>query len=205
MRREQAYRAFFISALTFALASPAQADPAFLGTQLHVRTGMLQGTYRGASSLVSGSIQVMTSLDFDVEAFSTPSQSFFLRGNLTHDLSTNRMPYAYIGTGTRYYFGRAGFPLDRTDQTSRVALMPKSRFFVGGDLGVSQVVTRVFNEALSSQATMLDFGAHAGWIYQMGHKVGLEVLGGYSMGMGFSTVSANGTILRAMVGFSYLF
>jgi hypothetical protein len=189
-----------------ALAAPAaRADSDARTSQLHVRLGLVEGQFTSPIPNTSGVLSVPNTLDLEYELFSATHRSWYFRGTFAQNLSTARLSYAYAGVGRRFYLGAPGMAFDATDGETRVTEIPKWRYYVGFDLGISQVVVTTFGTALQANSGLVEPGVTAGTIYQVGRSMGLEVSAGASPGIGFTSVSVTSFILRMLFGISYYF
>lgn len=170
--------------------------------QIFVRSGYIQGEYDGT---FSGEFIVNLAFDVGAEYYVGPEGSVLVRFIQALD-SPNSVPfYTYAGSGIRhYYMGRGPYNV-QTDETTFISSRPKLRAYVGGELGVAQVIVKSFGQVLQSVANMAEFGLNTGAIYQVSDKVGLEAHVGGTLGYGISSTSASGHTLRAMVGITYFF
>ena len=171
-------------------------------SQLHVRTGILNGKFNG---LFSGSFMLNGAVDVDYEMFLSNDTSFLFRFIQGFDSPDSRPFYTYAGTGARSYFWGKGTMVDQSDTTLQITSHPTLRAYVGGDVGISQVVVKSFGPTVQAVANMVDIGVNVGAIYQMTRHFGLEVHGGLSFGYGMSSTHANGHTERLLLGVTYFF
>jgi hypothetical protein len=217
VRREACAPAALATAflLLLATARPAAAaeTAGLFSSQLHLRTGLLSGSYSTSSSSGQSTtptdVSVPFTLDAEYERFLSRRHSYFLRGNFSLDTSRNQVVYFYAGGGARWYLG-AGTGYEGAEPETRVSATPRSRFFVGADLGFANTVVNQFQSVSGTTQTplvisagMLDVGVHAGWIYQTSRRLGIELLGGVAQGFGVSSVTVSGRVLRALLGICY--
>lgn len=170
--------------------------------QMFVRSGMIQGEYDGT---FSGEFTVNLALDIGAEYYVGPEGAVLVRFIQALD-SPNSVPfYTYAGSGMRhYYMGRGPYNV-QSDETTFISSRPKIRAYVGGELGVAQVIVKTFGQVLQSVANMAEFGLNTGAIYQVNDNLGLEVHVGGTLGYGISSTSASGHTLRGLVGITYFF
>lgn len=171
-------------------------------SQLHIRTGILQGKYWGAQS---GEFLVPNTFDAEYEVFLANSRSFLFRSMLAMELTTAKPYYSYSGIGMRYYLASKGMMFDAQDEGVSIISIPKWRYYVGWDFGISTAIVQSLGKVLQIMSTMIDFGGHAGVIYQVDSTFGIEGHVGATTGQGFSSVSVVGVTLRAFVGGTYQF
>lgn len=183
------------------LSSAAASDPSPRG-QLHFRTGPISGKFSGASN---GDFSVKIPLDFAYEYFTGSRSSWLVRTILANDSSQGRVAYAYSGFGFRGYFRSRGPRVDSGMGGESIQISPNRRYYYGLDLGISQVLLKVVGSVLEIRTAMIDFGPNLGVIQQVSKNVGVELHFGYTMGMGFSSVTASGSTLRTMLGVSYYY
>lgn len=171
-------------------------------SQLHVRTGILNGKFKG---LFSGSFMLSGAVDIDYEIFLSNDTSFLFRFIQGFDSPDSRPFYTYSGTGGRHYFMGKGTVVDQSDDKLQISSKPTIRAYVGFDAGIAQVIVRSFGPTVQAVANMVDIGMNVGAIYQMTSRFGLEVHGGLSFGYGMSSTHANGHTERLLMGVSYFF
>ncbi|MFZ9595104.1 MAG: hypothetical protein ACO3A2_03410 [Bdellovibrionia bacterium] len=181
----------------------AQAAP-FLGSQFHMRLGLLSSSFYGPTT---GSNWVPYTFDLEYEIFSSNRSSYTIRSILSFDISTSRMAYAFTGLGRRYYLNSSGLRYEQESGISgdRVTTIPRFRTYVGAKLGVSQVRVKDFGPALQIPSTLFDLGPDLGAIYQITPSLGVEMNAGASLGLGFSSVSVTGISYYLFLGGSYFF
>jgi hypothetical protein len=126
---------------------------------------------------------------------------------LVNDFSDGRVVYAYSGVGKRYYILSGGIRYDYSNNNSSEQLIsfPKWRAYLGGDLGISQLVVQVLSLTTISSTALLEFGPSAGAIFQYDKSFGLELAGGLSAGLGFAGLSTSALTARFFIGGSYYF
>ena len=189
-----------LAAALLVLGADSRAETT--GSQFHFRTGMVSGNFGGA---VSGSFSVTNSMDFDYEIFSATKRSWVLRSIMAYDLTEARLMYAYTGVGRRFYIKSNGMMFDDAQGGNRVSAVPKMRYYLGFDAGISQVVVKTFGTVLQASSALLDLGGHAGLIYQVSKAVGVDAQFGYTIGQGFSSVTVGAKTMRVLLGVSYFF
>jgi hypothetical protein len=160
----------------------------------------------------SGTVSVPETLEFEYEILSTNKRSFFFRGTMAYELADSRVGYLFMGGGVRFYLVGNAMTYDRSDtEGNRVTSTPTSRLFLGPDFGLSKIElvsgsgTTQTSQALTLSSTNYDVGAHVGYVYQLSRSFGIEALLGASFVYGFTTVSATGTAVRAMLGITQYF
>jgi len=170
-------------------------------SQAHLRTGIIDGKYKGT---FEGSFQVSSAIDFDYEFFVSNASSVIFR--FLQGLDSASVPfYTYAGSGMRYYFKSKGTMTDQREPGLFITSKPKIRTYVGGDLGIAQVIVKSFGPNVQSVANMLDFGANVGAIYQLTDNLGLELHTGATVAYGMSSTPQNGYSQRYLFGISYFF
>jgi hypothetical protein len=189
------------AAVQVGFVNPAQATTDIRKSQVHVRTGILSGSYKGT---FSGEFEVTSALDFDFEMFIANTTSVLFRFLQGLD-SDSRPYYTYAGSGMRYFFDSKGTSADQSEGGLSIVSRPRIRTYLGGDLGVAQVIVRSFGPNVQSVANMLDVGANLGAIWQINDNLGLEVHVGKSVGYGMSSTPQNGDSTRYFIGGSYFF
>lgn len=173
-----------------------------LDNQFHFRTGI---TSIKVSGVVSSTVPSSTILDLEYEHFTDLRSSYFLRAIFDFDKTNNKLPYAYIGGGRRFYLSALGTTVDAANGSDRVSAVPTWRTFVGGDLGISQVFVENVGQVLEATSADIELGAHAGAIYQVSKKIGIELNLGARMGFGFTAIAVNILVLQGFVGVAYAF
>lgn len=192
------------------------ADDSTSSSQFALRVGLLSSSLTVGSSTnrLSTTVSVPETLEFEYESFSTNHRSFFFRGTLAYELSDARVGYLFVGGGIRFYLIGNAMTYDRSDvEGNRVISTPTSRLFIGPDFGLSKVelvsaagtTSTGTSSALTLSSTNYDVGGHVGYVYQVSRSFGVEALVGASFVYGFTTVSATGTAVRAMLGITQYF
>ncbi|MEQ1875609.1 MAG: hypothetical protein ABL958_03120 [Bdellovibrionia bacterium] len=180
-------------------ASMAFADD---NTQLHVRTGLLDGKYFGATS---GDFQVTSTLDIDHETFIANRRSRVFRAILGIDLISAKPFYTYAGTGMRFYVNSKGMRFDRSDDQYALMSYPRYRYYFGWDAGIAQVIVRSLGKVLQVVSSMIDIGVCGGAVWQVDRDFGIDLHVGVTSGYGFSSVAVVGYTTRALLGMTYYF
>ncbi|MEQ1876017.1 MAG: hypothetical protein ABL958_05180 [Bdellovibrionia bacterium] len=164
--------------------------------------GLLGGTYSGAG-IDGRKFSVPTTTELELEVFTDVDESFNLRAVMAMELDTNRVHYTYAGFGkSNYFYGRGRKDL-RTEKAISAKLVPRTRYYWGWNLGVSQVLVIPYGLVLASYSTTLDVSLSAGIIYQLSENLGVEFRGGFGMGYGFSAVTVTGVTTSALIGLAY--
>jgi hypothetical protein len=171
-------------------------------SQLHVRTGILNGKFNG---LFTGKFELNGAVDVDYEMFLSNDTSFLFRFIQGFDSPDSRPFYTYAGTGARRYIWGKGTSMDQSDATLQITSHPTMRVYIGGDLGISQVIVKSFGPTVQAVANMVDLGFNVGGIYQLTESFGVELHGGLAFGYGMSSTHANGHTERLMIGATYFF
>ena len=170
-------------------------------SQVHLRTGLLNGSYDG---IFEGEFDISAAMDVDYEFFVSNDTTGLFR--FIQGLDSDSRPfYTYAGAGMRYYWRSKGMYTEQQDVGMFISSRPRLRFYVGGDLGVSQVIVKSFGPNVQSVANMTDIGANIGAIRQLNDRFGLEAHLGFSYGYGLSSTPTNGNTTRVFVGASYFF
>lgn len=172
-------------------------------SEIHARTGMVNGKFVGPTVESSGSFSVLTTLDVEYEKHTQTQQSYLLRGIIAYDQKTALMDYFYAGIGGRYYFQSQGRPLVDTYANDMIRSIPRWRFYGGWDAGLSQVLVITRGPVFQTYSTLFDVGVNGGAIYQLSDRVGLDFQLGYSFGYGFSSVAVVGNTVRALFGATF--
>jgi hypothetical protein len=189
--------AAFASVFSAAKTAHAGAD-----SQLHVRGGLLSGVYTGPQY---GDFSIPNAFDLEYEQFTHNQRSFLFRAIMAMELETSKPYYFYAGTGLRYYFSSKGMAFEAEDDKVSMSAVPRLRYYVGTDVGISQAIIKSLGRVLQVTSTMMDIGGHVGAIYQVDRRLGFEIQFGLTSGQGFSSVSVVGYSARALGGFTYKF
>jgi hypothetical protein len=198
-RRSSTMTMFMMFAGLLLAASLSRADD---NTQLHVRTGFLDGKYFGPTS---GDFVVTSTLDIDHETFIANRRSRVFRTILGIDMISAKPFYTYAGTGMRFYLNSKGMFFDRNDESYRILSYPRFRYYLGWDAGIAQVIVRSLGKVLQVVSSMIDVGGCAGAIWQIDRDFGIETHFGITSGYGFSSVAVIGYSTRLLVGMTYYF
>lgn len=176
----------------------ARADDSTTHHEVHVRTGMISGSYSGP---VSGTLPSSQLLDGEYELFTGPRSATTFRALIAYDLAKGRVGYGYAGMGRSYYLWGNGVNIESSDnKEASFTSIPKRRYYVGWDLGMSYVVVKEFGTVLTAHSEAIDVGAHLGFIWQVSKSIGIDLHGGYTKGFGFSSVAVSTTTTRIFAG-----
>ena len=186
----------------FVLAGTAQAIDKSAKYQVHLRMGLLNGSYSGAN-IDSRTFSVPTTLDVEMEVFRGRDESFTLRAMMAMELTDNRVDYTYAGVGRVYYLSGRGRKDVRKEKFVQISNIPKTRYYWGWGGGIAQVLAIPFGLVLATYSTTIDLSVNGGVIYQATPNLGLEFRLGTGLGYGFSTVTVTGMTIRALLGVTY--
>ncbi|MCB0366698.1 MAG: hypothetical protein H6624_00765 [Bdellovibrionaceae bacterium] len=170
--------------------------------QVHLRAGLMQGTYSG-SNVEGRTFSVPTTLDVELEVFRGRDESFTTRAIMAMELGDNRVNYTYAGVGRTYYLWSRGRKDVRKEKFVQIANIPKTRYYWSWNGGIAQVLAIPFGLVLATYSTTLDLSVAGGMIYQVTPNLGLEFQMGTGLGYGFSTVTVTGVTVRALFGVTY--
>jgi hypothetical protein len=197
---------FFIFGFFFFLSSAFAAGGKDL---LHFRSGVVTSTLGSFSNPTTGAttsgFTVAPSFDFEYEIFYSERKSYAFRGTLAIDFATSVTRYIYGGAGQRFYLNSRGSPLEFSSSELSINVLPKIRYFIGWEIGVSQAVVNIFTSSLQTVTTALDGGGIAGAMYQISKDVAIEGSMTVSYAFGFSSVGAAGTVAKGFLGGIYAF
>lgn len=193
----------------FILFVSFQAQAKLEDLQINFRGGMITGSYddprantADPAALAGTEFSVVPSFDVELETFETIRSSYYGRISIAQDLSTSVMNYSYFGLGMRTYFSGIGLPISASGDKTVIKISPKNRMYYGLDVGLSRVeVVRV--GILSAPSTGIDFGGHAGNIYQLTDSIGFDAQFGMSYAMGLTNISTSGINIKFLFGVSY--
>jgi hypothetical protein len=163
---------------------------------------MVNGSFTGATS---GSFSVASSIEGEAEYLSSSHVSWLARATVSLESSSGQFKYVYMGLGSRYYFFSRGSSLNSNADGISLEVTPRWRYYGEVMLGLSQVQVKEVTSVLVAQATLLEYGAGLGTIYQIARNVGIEGSIGLSKGFPVSSVSVDSLIIRALVGVAYSF
>jgi hypothetical protein len=198
-KRSSGISAILLFAFLILISAFAKADD---NTQLHIRTGMLDGKYYGPTG---GDFVVTSTLDIDHETFLANRRSRVFRAILGIDIISAKPFYTYAGTGMRFYLNSKGMYFDRSDESYRILSYPKFRYYLGWDAGIAQVIVRSLGKVLQVVSSMIDVGACGGAVWQVDRNFGVEAHLGLTSGYGFSSVAVVGHTARVLLGVTYYF
>jgi hypothetical protein len=200
---KKALKISILSLSLFMIANLVVLTEAFARkSQLHLRTGVLSGTYEGT---FDGSFQVTSVIDVDYETFLSNSRSFHFRFIQGLDTPDSVPFYTYAGVGMKFYLDSKGTYNDNEEEGIYIFSRPTFRYYVGVDGGIAQVLVKSFGPVVQSVANMSDVGGSLGAIYQITDDFGIEAQTGFSVGYGFSSTAELGTTFRLFVGGTYFF
>lgn len=172
-------------------------------TLVHVLLGNVSGSFTGDSE---GEFSISQALNTEIEFLYNPKTSFILRNILAIDQATSKNIYNLTSIGQRYYWRGVTSPTEIVDvDGSKYSILPKHRYYIGYDVGISQVVVTSLGPILDAVSTMLDVGVNLGGIYQITEKWAFEGQAAMTKTQGFSAISVNGTTSRMMLGVAYFF
>lgn len=172
-------------------------------TLVHVLLGNVSGSFSGDTK---GEFSVPQALNTEIEFLYNPKSSFILRNILAIDESTSKNIYNLTSIGQRFYWKGVTSPIVIKDiDGSKYSVFPKQRYYVGYDVGISQVVVTSLGPILDAVSTMVDVGINAGGIYQLTDEWALEGQAGLTRTQGFSAISVTGTTTRLMAGVAFFF
>ena len=172
-------------------------------TLVHVLLGNVSGSFTGDSE---GEFSISQALNTEIEFLYNPKTSFILRNILAIDQSTSKNIYNLTSIGQRYYWKGVTAPTEIIDvDGSKYSILPKQRYYIGYDVGVSQVVVTSLGPILDAVSTMVDVGVNAGGMYQLTDKWAIEAQAAFTRTQGFSAISVTGTTTRLMAGLAFFF
>lgn len=172
-------------------------------SQAHVRTGLMTGSYNGT---FEGSWEVSNAFDLEYELFVANDGAILFRFVQGIDTPDSRPFYTYGGMGFRHYlnYGKGSYS-EQQDSGMYISTKPRIRYYVGADMGISQVIVRSFGPNVQSVANLVDVNVNLGAIYQITDSFGAEAHLGYSSGYGISSTPTNGNTQRYFIGGTYFF
>lgn len=171
-------------------------------SQLHVYTGMVSASFSGPQS---GSISVPMSLGYEYEMIKNSKQSFVLENIVAIDAADSKTKYNAVHLGQRYYLFSSNYSNQKTEEFNAFKIKPKYRFFVGWNFGLAQVVVLSFSDVLDAVGTVVEYGGHAGALYQINDKWALEAKMNLYMGYGISSISVTSMSYHLLLGGAYYY
>lgn len=188
----------------FCQAIPSLAEESIVPktNQINIHFGMVSGSFSGPS--IQGSISVANSLDFQYEMFSTVKTSRLFRATLSHDLKNWNMDYFFAGLGRRHYFLSQGLQFDKSDDKNKLSVVPIRRYYWGYSLGLSQVSLSRLGPILQISSTLLDLSFTSGAMIRINNRVSFDAQFDLGFGYGISSISVAGTVVKVLLGVSYV-
>lgn len=172
-------------------------------TLVHLLVGNVSGSFSGDSK---GQFSISQALNTEIEFLYNPRTSFILRNILAIDQATSKNVYNLTSVGQRYYWKGVTAPIEIIDvDGSKYSILPKQRYYIGYDVGVSQVVVTSLGPILDAVSTMVDVGVNLGGMYQLTEKWAIEGQAAFTRTQGFSSISVTGTTTRLMAGMAFFF
>lgn len=172
--------------------------------QFHFRTGFFSASYNGVG-VGSQAFSNMMTLNIEYEFFKSTRVSHALRSIIAMDFSSAKLMYFSAGYGQRFYLGGPGMKFFRQEGNISVLSVPKLRYYIGYNVGISQAIIRSINEALQVVSSLLDFGFEGGGSYSITKSVAMDLSTGMSYGWGFSSVAVTGITMHMLLGVNYSF
>ncbi|MEM7647057.1 MAG: hypothetical protein AAF203_09115 [Pseudomonadota bacterium] len=184
--------AFFIVFLFSSLQAHATKD-----LQGHLRTGIVQGEFSGASS---GEFSVLSSLELEGEYFLSGRSSILAKATISLDQESGQFKYVYMGLGQRFYLWSRGRPVETYSEGVFASHQPKLRLFGEYGIGLAQIQIQSVTDVLSVQSTVVELGIGGGAIYQISKNFGISFNLMGSKGFSISSVSVDSTVIRGLIG-----
>ena len=194
-----------LSSFVFAFLAASGAHTAHAqlnNSQLHLRTGYFSSNFNGSGVEGKPYTDIMT-INVELEQFQSSRMSHAFRTIVAMDFASAKLMYFNAGYGQRYYLGGSGMNFKREENNITIVSVPKLRYFVGFNAGLSQVIVKSLSPALQIVSSCLDLGLDSGLNYALGTNTALSVSTGASFGWGFSSVAVTGITMHLLVGANY--
>lgn len=143
----------------------------------------------------SGSISVLT-MTVNYEYPQTINRTFFSRLNVPL-VGSGDSTYLSAGVGMNYFFNQINTDIVSLDKGTKMEIIPKFRYYVGGQANTAYYVYTTTTKKKSD--ILIELGGQAGILYNIGHKYGLQVEGFFGRGTGVNTTTSNLKFLVAMI------
>jgi hypothetical protein len=187
----------FIASLFY--MTQAQAEETGSNLEFHGRIGSISASYTGPQ-VGSGSFSLPNGIDLEADYFVSNHRSYLLRTIIGLDQKATTTRYSYTGFGARYFLYSQATRADYVIGGTVLTAIPRWRFYLGWDAGLSQALVVQLNPVLGTYASFLDASFCGGTNYQITHDLGIELHLGYGMGVGYTNVSATLTTVRIFLG-----
>ncbi len=169
-----------------------------------VKTGLVAANYTG-SSVATGSFVSLISLEGEVILTQTERQNFVLTSTIALDGKDTRTRYFYVGLGQRYFLNGVSQNQSGDYAKSLIDYQPRTLWYAGWDVGLSQILLIPFGDVLASYATMGEVGASFGVRKNITRQFSIDGRLGASVGSGVSNNSVLSQVFRGMIGVVYFF
>lgn len=171
-------------------------------SQLHVYTGIVSASFTGPQS---GTFSVPMALGYEYEMIKSSKSSYVIENIVAIDAAVAKTKYNAVHLGARYYLYSTNYSNQKSEAASVFKITPKYRFFAGWNFGLAQVVVLSFSDALDTVGTVIEYGGHAGMLYQLNDRWALEAKMNLYMGYGISSVSVSSMSYQLLLGGSYYY
>lgn len=169
-----------------------------------VKTGLVAANYTG-STVATGNFISVFSLEAEAILTQTERQNFVLTSTIALDGKDTRTRYFYVGVGQRFFLNGVSENQYGDYEKSLIDYQPKTLWYAGWDVGVSQMLLIPFGDVLGSYATMGEVGASFGIRKNITRQFSIDGRMGASIGSGVSNNSVLSQVFRGMVGIVYFF
>ena len=143
----------------------------------------------------AGSISVIT-MAVNYEYPISINTSVFSRLNLPL-AGSGDSTYLSAGVGMNYFFNQINTDIISLDKGTKLEIVPKFRYYVGGQINSAYYVYTT--ETKKKSDILIELGAQVGILYNIGEKYGVHVEGMFGRGTGVNTTTSNLKILAAMI------
>jgi len=173
--------------------------------QLHLRSGFFKSNYSGLGLVDPNRHSNFLAINIEYEIFQSSRVSHALRSVISMDYAKAKLMYLTLGFGQRFYLGSQGLRFVRQESNVTVIAVPKLRYHLGYNVGISQANVRNFSASLETSSSLLDFGIDTGVSFAMGKKMSLGLSLGANYGWGFSSVAVTSISFFSFLGMNYSF
>lgn len=182
----------------FVVPQAAQAMDDAPQLELHLLTGSDSGHAQGSN--INGTLTISDPVELQVELFSSLRSSTYFRNLIAYNFSSSVLNYLGFFVGRRIYLGSNGARYDQGEDGVEVVSQPRWRYFLGADVGFTEIAAATVGSVLTVPSSQFELGASAGIIYQVSKNVGIELQVGGGYGFGISDVQINTAIERLDLG-----
>ena len=169
--------------------------------QVSVSFGMVNSSYsqnessfNEGATLANGAVSVI-SINLNYELFKARQNSHLFKISLS-GIAGEVSKYYNLGYARRYYFGSVGTRIIQSDNAVKVKMVPKSRYYLGYDIGTYYMVYETKTEVRSDIG--LEAGGHAGFLWSVDSLKSYKAQISIVKGTGVETTSINTQLFFGM-------